>query len=197
MAAFPLPYPRVTMQPALATAFVLLFFVLNFVQERTLRRRAVDPRGTLPIARGPFALAKLSMVLAWLGIVAQAYMADLRVVALGTVIPWLAVSLEALALGLIALGYHALGDANQMGLAEHPARVRTSGVYRVSRNPIYVGFHALSLAATLYTANPVVLLFALTSVVLHHAIVRAEERHLEQALGAEYRAYRAQVRRYL
>ena len=54
------------MQPTLATAFVLTFFAMNLVQERVLHRRHVDPRGELPMSRGRFALAKLSMVIAWI-----------------------------------------------------------------------------------------------------------------------------------
>lgn len=186
-----------TIQSVLATSLVLLFFGLNSAQEWSLRRRGLDPRGDLPIARAPFALAKLSMVLTWLAIIAQSWVVELRVVALPTIVPWLAVGLEALGLGLVVLAYRSLGDANQMGLAHQPATVRTRGVYRVSRNPMYVGFHLIASAAVLYTANPIVLLLAMTSITLHHSIVLAEERHLERALGGEYRAYRARVRRYL
>ena len=127
----------------------------------------------------------------------QAWVADLRVVPTGVWLPWIAVGLEALGIVVIALGYSFLGDANQIGLTKQPRYVRTGGPYSLSRNPIYLGFHLLSAAAVLYTANPVVLILALLSVALHHAIVLAEERHLDSTLGAEYREYRARVRRYL
>ncbi len=185
------------MQAVLATSFVVAFFLMNQCQEWSFRKRQLDSRGDLPIARGPFVLAKLSMVLAWLSILVECWVLDLRVVALGPSAPWVAVGLEALGIAVIAAGYVSLGNANQMGLTRHPTHVRTGGVYRMSRNPIYLGFHLLSAAAVLYTANPLVLVLATTSVALHHRIVLAEERHLDRTLGAEFRAYRARVRRYL
>lgn len=185
------------MEPTLATAFIVAFFVMNFVQERRFAQRGVDTRGDLPIGRGWFVLGKASMVLAWISIIVEAWVADLRVVSLGAWLPWVAVSLEALGMSVIALGYAYLGDANQIGLTPHTIRIRREGPYRVSRNPIYVGFHLLTAAALLYTANPVVLVLAATSVAIHHAVVLSEERHLERVFGDEYREYRARVRRYL
>jgi protein-S-isoprenylcysteine O-methyltransferase Ste14 len=97
---------------------------------------------------------------------------------------------------VIALGYRSLGDGNQMGLSGSP-KLRVTGVYRWSRNPIYVGFHLMTLGAVLYTLNPFVLLLAVTSIAVHHAVVLAEEAHLTRQVGASYAEYRRRVRRYI
>lgn len=185
------------MTRVLATALVVGFFVLNFLQERGYRRRRVDTQGSLPIARPLFALGKGAMILAWLAIVVQSYVLELRLVDAGPLVPWLAVVVEALGLGVVALGYRHLGDGNQIGLSRAPVELRVVGLYRVTRNPVYLGFFLITLAAVAYTLNPVVLALGVVAVAVHHAIVRAEEAHLERELGETYRAYRRRVRRYL
>ena len=64
---------------------------------------------------------------------------------------------------VIILGYLHLGEGNQIGLTRPPIRLRTAGIYRHSRNPIYVGFHLMTLAAILQTLNPAVLLLGMVS----------------------------------
>jgi len=184
------------MQALLAIAPIVAFFVLNALQERSYRRRGIDPRGTPAVALPLLVLGKAAMVLSWSSVPVQAFLANLRMVD-GDALPWLGVATEWLGVGIIALGYRDLGDANQIGLARPPLRLHAGGTYRLSRNPVYLGFHLVSAGAVLYSLNPVVGLLAAVSVAVHHAIIRAEEAHLERALGAEYRAYRGRVRRYL
>ncbi|HOU93692.1 MAG TPA: isoprenylcysteine carboxylmethyltransferase family protein [Polyangiaceae bacterium] len=185
------------MSRALATALVAGFFVVNAVQERDFRRRGLDTAGTLPLARPLFLVGKAAMILAWLSIVVQSYLLDLRVLDAGPIVTRLAVLVEALGLGLVFLGYRHLGDSNQMGLGRPPVELVTRGLYRVTRNPVYLGFFLLTAAAVAYTQNPLVLALAVVAVAVHHAIVRAEEAHLERELGEPYRAYCRRVRRYL
>lgn len=74
----------------------------------------------------------------------------------------------------------------------------TNGPFRISRNPLYVGLDLVYLGVALVTENLWTLLFlAPLLVVLHHGVVRREERHLEARFGDEYRHYRREVRRYL
>ncbi len=180
----------------LATLFIVLFFVLNRIQERDFERRKVETRARAPIARGVFVLGKVAMLLAWLSVVVQSYWVNLRLVAIPQVLPWLAVAIEGLGLLVIWRGYRDLGDGNQMGLGRAP-KLRVSGVYQWSRNPIYVGFHLMTMAAVLYTLNPLVLLLAMTAIAVHHAIVRAEEAHLTREVGPAYIDYARRVRRYI
>ena len=74
----------------------------------------------------------------------------------------------------------------------------TSGPYRFSRNPMYVGLTLLYVGLALLTgmAWPLVML-PLALVALTGLVIRREERYLEGAFGGEYAAYRARVRRWL
>ena len=90
-----------------------------------------------------------------------------------------------------------LGKSTRVGLPTGPTKLKTGGVYRVSRNPMYVGFDALTLAAILGTGNPVVLVLGVYSMVVYHFIIAGEERYLSSVFGTAYAQYRASVRKYV
>jgi protein-S-isoprenylcysteine O-methyltransferase Ste14 len=74
----------------------------------------------------------------------------------------------------------------------------TSGPYRFSRNPGYLGM-ALVFAGISLMSGAVWSLVALvpTLAVIEFGVIRREERYLERAFGEHYRTYRARVRRWL
>lgn len=74
----------------------------------------------------------------------------------------------------------------------------TSGPFRFSRNPIYVGdwFILAGVSLLLTTAWPLV--FApLIWLMLRYGVIRHEEAHLEARFGDAYRDYKTRVRRWL
>jgi len=74
----------------------------------------------------------------------------------------------------------------------------TDGLYRYSRNPIYLGLAALYLGLALLAGSwwGIILLPALLAVIRHVVIAR-EEAYLERKFGDAYRAYKARVRRWI
>lgn len=72
-----------------------------------------------------------------------------------------------------------------------------TGVYRISRNPMYVAYFLYFLGCALLTQSALLLVSVLTFQMAAHSIVKAEERECETAFGEEYRAYCRRVRRYL
>jgi protein-S-isoprenylcysteine O-methyltransferase Ste14 len=109
---------------------------------------------------------------------------------------WLAV-----ALGLLVLGW-ALSTFYAERTAVFPHRpaatLVTSGPYRFSRNPMYVGLGLVygGVALWLNALWPVLLLPAVYGL-LWRLVVRREERYLAGAFGEAYAAYRRRVRRWL
>jgi len=80
-----------------------------------------------------------------------------------------------------------------------PARtVVSSGPYRWSRNPMYVGLTALytGLAVLLNAGWPLILL-PLVLTALWFFAIRREERYLTHAFGDQYIEYQRRVRRWL
>jgi protein-S-isoprenylcysteine O-methyltransferase Ste14 len=82
---------------------------------------------------------------------------------------------------------------------ERASSLVTRGVYRITRNPMYVGMAFLLLAWGVYLAHwPALLLGPATYMLyLNRFQIEPEERVLLGLFGEEYRAYTARVRRWL
>ena len=76
--------------------------------------------------------------------------------------------------------------------------VVVTGVYRFSRNPIYIAFMIVLLAFALF-ANSLwfVLLLPLLLLMLHFGVVKREEAYLLGKFGDSYREYCDRVRRWI
>ncbi len=74
----------------------------------------------------------------------------------------------------------------------------TSGPYRFSRNPIYLGLAAALLGAAVLMGSitPFVVIPAFMALIADRFIVR-EEAMLEHTFGSQYLGYKARVRRWL
>jgi protein-S-isoprenylcysteine O-methyltransferase Ste14 len=79
-----------------------------------------------------------------------------------------------------------------------PRKLVTSGPYRVSRNPGYLGMTLVYagvavLAESLWALTVLAVVLALVD----RGVIAREELYLERKFGAEYLAYRSRVRRWL
>ncbi|MGI9331829.1 MAG: methyltransferase family protein [Gammaproteobacteria bacterium] len=103
--------------------------------------------------------------------------------------------------GLVLLGA-ALGLFRRSGQDPKPWKstpeIVTSGVYRWTRNPMYLGMAFLQAALGFGLANGwIVLLIAPVLVAIYLIAIRHEEIYLEDKFGASYVEYKASVRRWL
>ena len=72
------------------------------------------------------------------------------------------------------------------------------GIYRYSRNPMYVGFLLLLTALGCYLMNAAAFaLLPLFVLYMNRFQIAPEERHLLQKFGADYQVYCEKVRRWL
>jgi protein-S-isoprenylcysteine O-methyltransferase Ste14 len=77
-------------------------------------------------------------------------------------------------------------------------RVVTTGVFSVSRNPLYLGGICVLVGIALAIDLPWVLVLLLPALVAcHYILIAPEERYLAAKFGAEYTLYAASVRRWL
>ncbi len=77
-------------------------------------------------------------------------------------------------------------------------RVVTDGPFRYTRNPMYLGMVTSILSLALLFSNLwALILAACLWAVLHHGVVRREERYMEARFGEDYRALLATTRRWL
>jgi protein-S-isoprenylcysteine O-methyltransferase Ste14 len=74
----------------------------------------------------------------------------------------------------------------------------TTGVYGLSRNPIYLGMILIYVGiAFVFAASWAFLLLLPVLIALQIEVIRREETYLERRFGEAYRQYRQEVRRWL
>ena len=97
---------------------------------------------------------------------------------------------------ILAMSFHNIGASLRMGIPSECTSLVTSGIYRISRNPIYLGIHCLMAASLVYAFSLLNLVAVVEAVLLHHRIILAEEKFLAERFQ-EYEAYRKSVPRYI
>jgi protein-S-isoprenylcysteine O-methyltransferase Ste14 len=74
----------------------------------------------------------------------------------------------------------------------------TTGIYRWTRNPIYLGFFLVYGGIGLAVRSPSILILAPPlAIAIRYGVVAREEAYLERRFGDAYRDYKARVRRWL
>ncbi len=111
---------------------------------------------------------------------------------------WVGVGLCFLGLLGVLLSLLAFGNSFRIGIdRDQPADLVTTGVFSLSRNPIYVGFLLVLLGQFLVFPNWVLLVYLGAGAWVIHRQVLREEAFLRQAYGPAYADYCARVRRYV
>ena len=89
-------------------------------------------------------------------------------------------------------------DSWRAGVEEgQRTRIVTAGVYRISRNPAFVGFDLIYLGTALSFSNYASIFGAVFVIVLFHLQILEEEKLLPGIFGQEYLDYCKATRRYL
>lgn len=80
-----------------------------------------------------------------------------------------------------------------------PARsLETSGIYSVTRNPMYLSLVFLYSGLGIFLGNWwTFLLLALLVAVVQNYVIQKEEQYLQRAFGGDYDRYRKKVRRWI
>jgi protein-S-isoprenylcysteine O-methyltransferase Ste14 len=107
-----------------------------------------------------------------------------------------------LIVGGLVLDGAAAGYFHRLGTPHEPWKPTTvlavGGLYRFTRNPIYLGF-AITYAGLAIAMDSVLTLILLVPClfVIDRFVIAREERYLSGKFGADYDAYRSRVRRWL
>jgi len=184
-------------ESVVVTAFPVLFLILLFGGGALMRRRNVDMDGEPPIDKRIFYTSKYAILALWAVTVVQAWGVNLSLVTAPGWLRWVSLVLWVGGFTLLFIGRLGLADSFRIGSPKESTHLKVGGLFRFSRNPMYVGVYATILAGVLYTLNPIVLLVGVFVVAVHHRIVLAEEQHLHKTFGEEYTDYCRRVRRYL
>lgn len=72
----------------------------------------------------------------------------------------------------------------------------TNGIYRISRNPAFLGFDLTYLGLALVFPNPIMIIFTIILIWLFDDQIIIEEEYLERTYKEEYLEYKKKTKRY-
>jgi len=91
-----------------------------------------------------------------------------------------------------------MGRRWRVGIPEAaPDALVTTGLFGLSRNPVFLGMLAMAVGLAVAVPSPTVMGCALAFWIACEVQVRDEERFLERSFGPAYTAYRGAVRRWI
>jgi protein-S-isoprenylcysteine O-methyltransferase Ste14 len=108
-------------------------------------------------------------------------------------------SLAIIGIGLVIVGKRSLRQAGQPSApGKSTTRVVDSGIYRYSRNPIYLGLLVLQVAIGVLVNGVWLIAFAVPMfLAMKYFLVLPEEKYLLSHFGEAYRSYMSRVRRWI
>jgi protein-S-isoprenylcysteine O-methyltransferase Ste14 len=161
-----------------------------------LRRKGLRPMGNPTIQPVYFYAGKIALFSSWGFLLVNAVMVMAGTPS-GRVLCPLPAAIFVLAGSiLLILAFLDLGDSLRVGLPGEATTLKTKGIYRFSRNPIYAGVDLIAVASVLFIPVIINVIFAIIGIAIHHVILLSEEKFLEVRFGIDWTAYRKKTRRY-
>jgi protein-S-isoprenylcysteine O-methyltransferase Ste14 len=90
-----------------------------------------------------------------------------------------------------------LGSSTRLGLPSEDTVFKTNGLYKLSRNPMYLGFNLVTISSMIYTLNVLIILLGIYSILVYHLIILGEEKFMQTRFGEKYIDYKRKTGRYL
>ncbi len=73
----------------------------------------------------------------------------------------------------------------------------SNGIYKISRNPAFVGFDLMYIGVCLLYCNFLTITFSLLAIIMLHFQILQEEKYLEKVFGEKYMTYKKKAFRYI
>lgn len=187
------------MEKIIVLKVLFAIFVIAAITPRIIQKlKKVETVGCIGINKKLFFLGKVSLFTSFILIHVQWGIVNLSLFAKNDVFFWICVALVGIGVMLFTLAIIRLGTFSlRVGLAQENTSLRTTGVYRFSRNPMLLGLYLMALGSAIYVQNPINWMLVIIALTIHHKIILAEEVFLENRFGDEWTEYRNKVRRYI
>lgn len=76
-------------------------------------------------------------------------------------------------------------------------KIITKGIYRISRNPMYLSFNVGIFGICIASASLWIFILSIPIFIATHLMIKSEERYCENLYGQKYRDYKNEVQRYI
>ena len=81
--------------------------------------------------------------------------------------------------------------------SEDKTELVSNGIYKISRNPAFLGFDLMYIGIALLYCNVLTIIFSLFAIIMLHFQILQEEKYLEKTFGDNYISYKSKVFRYI
>jgi protein-S-isoprenylcysteine O-methyltransferase Ste14 len=178
----------------LPVSFIVQLLIAKFI----LRKKGARLSGSSPINKYIFYISKYSVILVWTGMILE-----IMNISIGYSFPKNIFSIYS-GVGcwiggfvLLHIGRFSLGQSFRIGVSNEKELFIASGIYKISRNPMYVGLYATIIGFMIYSLNVIYVIFSVFIIIVHHIITLNEEKQLLKRYGKTYTEYCRKVRRYI
>jgi protein-S-isoprenylcysteine O-methyltransferase Ste14 len=186
------------MEKIIVPVLFIIFLIAAIVPRIMQKRKKIETVGCIGIDRKLFILGKLALFISFISIPVQLFFVNLSLFEKNGVFFWIGVALLGIGVMLFTLAIIRLGTFSlRIGLAQENTALRTTDIYRFSRNPMLLGLYLMALGSAIYVQNPINWILVIVALTVHHKIILAEENFLYERFGDEWIAYRNKVRRYI
>ena len=193
------PVEKVLSYPLLALFVLAVFYGIYFVKMLAQKRRGIRTLQIRQRKEKSIQTVELLMSIATLGVV----IAQLVSILFG----WSCLPTNARFTGfctgmlgdlIFLLSVLCMKDSWRAGIPDQEyTELVTSGIYRFSRNPAFLGFDFMYIGVMLMYCNLLTVPLTVFAIVMLHLQILQEERYLDETFGEAYREYKRHTFRYL
>jgi protein-S-isoprenylcysteine O-methyltransferase Ste14 len=187
------------MEKVIVLRVLFAIFVIAAIGPRIIQKfKKVETLGCIGINKKLFFLGKVSLFASFILIHVQLRVSNLSLFSKNDVFFWICIALVSIGVMFFTLAILKLGTFSlRVGLAQENTALRTTGIYRLSRNPMLLGLYLVALGSAFYVQNPINWMLIIIALTVHHKIILAEEVFMESRFGEQWIGYRNKVHRYI
>lgn len=187
------------MEKIIVLRVLFAVFVIAAIGPRIIQKlKKVETVGCIGINKKLFFLGKVSLFVSFMLIHVQLRMGNLSLFSKNDIFFWICIVFVGIGVIIFTLAIFKLGTFSlRIGLAQANTALRTTGIYRLSRNPMLLGLYLMALGSAVYVQNPINWMLVIIALSVHHKIILAEEVFMESRFGEQWIKYRDKVRRYI
>ena len=193
------PVEKVISYPLLALFVLAVFYGIYFVKMLAQKRRGIRTLQIRQRKEKSIQTVELLMSIATLGVVITQLVSIL--------FGWSCLPTNARFTGfctgmlgdlIFLLSVLCMKDSWRAGIPDKDhTELVTSGIYRFSRNPAFLGFDFMYVGVMLMYCNLLTVPLTVFAIVMLHLQILQEERYLDETFGEAYREYKRHTFRYL
>lgn len=180
------------------TIIPISFVIQLYITDYILNKKGIKLGGSSPINGNIFIISKYSVLIVWTGMILEIW--DIHIIfnfSKHVVFSYIGIILWILGFTLLYIGRFSLGKNFRMGVADEKTEFIANGIYKISRNPMYLGLFITFFGYMFYSLNIIYIIVSIFIIIVHHLITLGEEKEMIKKYGDLYKEYCRKVRRYI